>query len=620
MDFLLFDSQCIDQVKENVLPLLKVDEVFPCEYKAESLPDWPAGSRVLLYLSDEQICSMLALAVERKWHLALLPHPNAAHSMKGWGCSVKLDEAEEDALTQDVSKVDLLLCNQRPILNALIIGQVYSLRPGGAVEGIAKKWQHIFRSLISLRAIIPKRYVVQTKNADAIETASIGMTVVEHGRNSSLGRKLLPDSQINDGMFHIIMLAPRSVVEFFRLISHSVFARNVNSVPRSIALFKTMQAVISSEPGIEYRQDGVEMCASRLELECQPQVLGLIPGRHVEIDLKTTEQKEQRKIQHLPMGETVSELCKRPLRWITHASGDDFRELYQTLRENATPSAVFLTLMILSTLLASFGLFANSPPVIIGAMILAPLMGPIISLAMAMVRQDLNLLRSSVITLLIGLGLGLLFAIIVSWLIPLVPNTSEILARVRPTLIDLGVAVVSGIAGAYAHAKASLAKSMAGVAIAVALVPPLAVTGIGISWWDLPMMSGAFLLFFTNLCGIVLSAAITFILLGYAPFQRAKRGLIISTLAVALVSVPLAFSFSNMLNESITVQKLEGLQIDNIRLESIQISAAQPLTISLNLLSKQPLLAEDHQRVKQHIEGLLGQKVVLKARSLLLIE
>lgn len=141
-------------------------------------------------------------------------------------------------------------------------------------------------------------------------------------------------------------------------------------------------------------------------------------------------------------------------------------------------------MMILSTLITAFGLYADSAPVIIGAMILAPLISPIVSFSMGLIRYDSNLLKVSFKTILIGTFASLLFASFVSIIIPLKVVTSEISARLTPTLLDLGIAVASGVAAAFAHAKEGIAKSLAGVAIAVALVPPLVVAGVGIGWMD----------------------------------------------------------------------------------------------------------------------------------------
>ena len=124
---------------------------------------------------------------------------------------------------------------------------------------------------------------------------------------------------------------------------------------------------------------------------------------------------------------------------------------------------------------------------------------------MGLLRQDGQLIRYSLKSIGLGLLLGYLCAILITWMTPLTTVNLQILARVRPNLLDLGIAVGSGIAGAYAHSKKEVAKTLAGVAIAVALVPPLAVSGIGIGWMNWGVFSGALLLLVTNLAGMVLA-------------------------------------------------------------------------------------------------------------------
>jgi uncharacterized hydrophobic protein (TIGR00271 family) len=620
MCFLLFDLSQQEIVKHQLLPMLRDVELTPVAFKQSALPNWPENARVLLYLSDEQITYVLPHAAALNWQLSFLPHMNALNACRGYGVSPRLSQAVKDGLEGDSFNVDLMLCNDRPVLSSVVIGDVFGLRPGGAIDSFWDKCRYLLTAWQQVDKLVPKRYELVTANNEKLVTAAMGITVVEHGSNSVIGRRFLPGSKVNDGMLHAILLAPRSLMEMFRIIVTSLFRRGGGSIPNSVGLIKTSQLRVQASNGMEYRQDGIAMCARELVLQNQPRSLKVIPGSLMSLEMASGTSKEQRKIHHLPAGEAISELTKRPLGWIAHAATEEFKDLYQALRENAAPSSVFLTLMILSTLLASVGLFADSPPVIIGAMILAPLMGPIISLAMAIARQDETLLRGSLSTLFTGLMLALGFAVMASWLIPLELPTSEITARLRPNLLDLAVAVISGIAGAYAHARAAVAKSLAGVAIAVALVPPLAVTGIGIGWGDPTIVWGAFLLFLTNLAGIVLAAAITFLVLGFAPFKRAKRGLLLSTVAVILVSVPLALSFSQMVrNKSLLVQ-LEGRVIDDVRLANIRLNSTKPMTVSLQLIAPYPLAPEELVGIKEEIEQVVGGPIILEAATSLRME
>jgi uncharacterized hydrophobic protein (TIGR00271 family) len=241
-------------------------------------------------------------------------------------------------------------------------------------------------------------------------------------------------------------------------------------------------------------------------------------------------------------------------------------------------------------------------------------MAPIISFSMALTRQDTLLLSASLSTLLTGLLMALLFAAIASFIMPMEIVTPEIQTRLSPNLLDLGVAVLSGIAGAYAHARVDAAKSLAGVAIAVALVPPLAVSGIGLGWFELQVAGGALLLFLTNLAGIVLSASVTFLVLGFAPFTRAKKGIAVALLVVILISVPLMVSFMHLSYEAKIIKALEGTKIEHVVLRHVSARDVEPVELTLDILTANVLNELDLDNIKQAIEEKLHTSVILEAK------
>ena len=265
-----------------------------------------------------------------------------------------------------------------------------------------------------------------------------------------------------------------------------------------------------------------------------------------------------------------------------------------------------MTLLILATMIATFGLFINSSSVIIGAMLLAPLMQPIVSLSMGVLRQDTTLQINGAKTIAIGVIAVLLTAALIALFTPIERLTSEMAGRLSPTILDLFVAIVSGAAAAYAKSNEKILGSLAGVAIAVALVPPIAVAGIGLGWGDWHMFSTAFLLFITNLVGIVLAAALTFTVLGFSPLHIAKKGMMIWMAIVAIVAIPLYSSFSKM-KEDIEVQKtLSNLAFNvgehDVKLTHIEL-LHRPKTdeIRCEVISTGSLTKEEKVRLKEAI-------------------
>ena len=613
---LLFDPAREQEVHEKLAPLFEAQEVEILPFLLKALPEWGEDQRVVTYLSDEDMYELVPLAAERGWCLGLLPHPDMEHALAGYGIAKKLEDAVADILAEPKERrVDLLFCNGRPVFHSVVSGQVFGLRPAADVEGLSVRFSSFLKRLKGLGKLRPQLFQILTQQEKTLETAALGIVVVEHARNSVLSRSILPDTNINDGNLHALVLAPRSLMEMLRFLVNALFLGGRRGGRRApfIGHIRTGWLKISSNQPLEYVQDGAWLSSQELVFEVSSRVLRLIPGRALDIDEGDISDKEVFRVQALPVGEACKELMAKPLPIMSHAATEEFRDLYEHLWANARTTPHYLTLTVLAALLATVGLFADSSPVIIGAMILAPTMGPIISLSMAVARQDAALLGSSLRTLGLGIALALGFSAVVGWLMPLRVVTPEIAARLSPTLLDLGVAVISGIAGAYAHAREEVVKSLAGVAIAVALVPPLAVAGIGIGWMNWEVLWGALLLFLTNLSGIVLMGTLTFLVLGFAPFHRAKRGLLLSVLLVGLVCVPLAFGFVRMQQEQAIVRALEGMEVHNVVLRDVAVRRGEPIYLSMRLLSATSIDDVALDEIKAAIEERIGRSAVVEA-------
>jgi uncharacterized hydrophobic protein (TIGR00271 family) len=228
-------------------------------------------------------------------------------------------------------------------------------------------------------------------------------------------------------------------------------------------------------------------------------------------------------------------------------SAEGREALYHSILEAGTLDPEYLTMLVLSALIALLGLLQNSAAVIIGAMLISPLMNPILAGGLALILGDWRLGRKTTIVL----GLSIAAAILVTWfvaeVVPLRQPTAEILARTNPNLLDLFIAMLSGLAGTLAmRATSSAFTIIPGVAIAVAVIPPLATVGYGLSAREGGIAAGAFLLFITNLVSIIISAALVFLLFGFRPHEEAEKGhlklryrIAISALVLVILSVPL---------------------------------------------------------------------------------
>lgn len=167
--------------------------------------------------------------------------------------------------------------------------------------------------------------------------------------------------------------------------------------------------------------------------------------------------------------------------------------------------------------IATFGLVESSPAVVIGAMLISPLMGPIMATGLSLAIGDLYLGIKALLNLLVSIAVSIAFSGFLVWLLPFHSATSEIIARTNPNLLDLGIALLCGLAGSVVVCRGAGegATALPGVAIAVALMPPLCTMGFGLgSGANLAIMGGAGLLFLTNLVAIVATAFVVFLLVG----------------------------------------------------------------------------------------------------------
>ncbi|MGB3364671.1 MAG: TIGR00341 family protein [Thermodesulfobacteriota bacterium] len=210
------------------------------------------------------------------------------------------------------------------------------------------------------------------------------------------------------------------------------------------------------------------------------------------------------------------------INWIK-TSRERRESVVKDLTAGSEPGIRFYLLLTTSALIAAFGLIANSTAVIIGAMLVSPLMTPIIGSSLGLVIGDTRLFANSLRSVVVGTVLAILFSSLLGFLPLALEATPEMLLRVRPTLLDLCVAVLAGFAGAYAMIDEKVSPALPGVAIAVAIVPPLANTGICLSLGYYSGAFGSFMLFFANFLSILLVASATFILAGMSPSANLKK-------------------------------------------------------------------------------------------------
>jgi uncharacterized hydrophobic protein (TIGR00271 family) len=226
----------------------------------------------------------------------------------------------------------------------------------------------------------------------------------------------------------------------------------------------------------------------------------------------------------------------------------------------ASKLAAWWVMLLLSVAIATFGIIQDSTAVVIGAMLIAPLMTPILGTAAGIVNTWTKRIAASAGLVAAGAGAAVGLAMVIGQWVPIIvplAQNSQVTSRVSPNIVDMLIALAAGAAGAYANVDDRVSDSIAGVAIAVALVPPLGVVGLTLQAGMFEDSFGALLLFLTNLVSIILAATVVFFLTGYAPYRsfqenRARVFSLIRTVALAaiIIMIPLAITAEDVISRS----------------------------------------------------------------------
>ncbi|MDA7680950.1 DUF389 domain-containing protein [Verrucomicrobiales bacterium] len=226
------------------------------------------------------------------------------------------------------------------------------------------------------------------------------------------------------------------------------------------------------------------------------------------------------------------------LKFIPQLERDSRVRIYESIEVNSKWSFDFVALICFSTALAALGLMLNSAPVIIGAMLVAPLMTPILGASLSLIQGNRVLMVDCSKSLLFGYFCALILGVLLGIFGKLYGVTDQMQSRSEPDVPDLLIALISGMAAAYCYSRPRLVSALAGVAIAAALVPPIATAGIAIALAEQEIAIGATLLFTTNVVFIVIGASVTFFTLGIrAKSKRDGMNIWVTRFLLALVII-----------------------------------------------------------------------------------
>lgn len=571
--------------------------------------NYPSGSVLFVMISDDDFRDWLDSIRDTEATIVILPYEGNPVQQKSFAVPGKLEDAIALYTAENPQKISTFVrCNGEPTIQCLMAGES---------EWIERP--HVTETLKTLFSMRLRGMQIKTAKGQEIKTAAL---MIEAGHEALLNRSRSYFFKASDNQCRrvsAVVYAPQSILGALKL---RLFLANrkreeAESLPPGIGTLKAESLTITASDNQPFPLlcNGRKSEIRELLIESVPMKAGIVTG---EKKCVSAEEKESVRIQNIPVdSDLVAFFSKKTLPLVPIAAEEAFAELFRKLRESAVMKRAYLVLLLVSVLMATTGLFQNSSPTIIGAMILAPLMAPIIAFSMGAIRFDDTLMRQSLKTVLLSILIALGASALFAWWMPFNHITEQMALRTHPTLLDLAVAIFAGIAAAYGYANAKVGESLAGVAIAVALVPPLCVSGIGLGWGSWSLFSNAFLLFLANIVGIVVASGAMFYLMGYASRKYASTAFFIKLLMVAVIAAPLWLSTRTLVAEEhiyeefskigpVTLHgKTARIRLSKVRIEENELYAIVTVTVEENLTPEEKSL------IARRIKSKLGEKVRL---------
>jgi len=295
--------------------------------------------------------------------------------------------------------------------------------------------------------------------------------------------------------------------------------------------------------------------------------------------------------------------------------GTDTESTTREISENVTLRGANIWMLICSAILASIGLDVNSTAVIIGAMLISPLMSPILGVGLSIATSNRKLLKNSLKNLALATFLSLLTSSLYFFISPLGELTAELSARTTPTILDVGVAFFGGIAGIVSGSRRNRTNAIPGVAIATALMPPICTAGFGLAKMSSAIFLGAFYLFFINAVFIALATYLIAVWLKFPKYEEidSEQKTTVQWFIIAfaiLTVIPSAFIFFNVLNKLRFDRGVKDFIDQEVRRDDHQplqweiVNSTKPRTLKIYTVGK--AVSADEKNELQNTLGKYG--------------
>ena len=600
--YFVYDNSIEKKLIDDILKKLQsfAKEVQTVVYQKNSVEFLPK-STVFLMIDDHSFIEWIRANQQSELEVVILPYEKNPLQRKNYALPSSIDELLTLYRKENKTYMQSFIsCNRLAVLGCIAIGEE---------EIIKRDFWSFLKRLFSLKL---KNITIKTQKEHEINTAAL---FIEAGNEAyfTKNRTYFFKSSYNQcKRVASIVYAPGSIIETIKLkyFLSKLKKEEGKTLPEGIGIIKSNELLIKSneEQKIEVNINGKIEKFTQIEIKREDTRFLVLSGYE---NCVKGEEKESIRTQKIPAGaDIINFFTKKHLPLLPIASENDFAELFTKLRESSRITKAYLILLIISVLMATTGLFQNSAPTIIGAMILAPLMAPIITFSMGAIRFDDNLLLQSSKSIVFSIILSLILSAFFSIIFPFSHITQQMAIRTHPTLLDLGVAILAGIAAAYGYANSKVGESLAGVAIAVALVPPLCVSGIGIGWGNLDIFYNAFLLFLANMVGIIMASGIMFYLMGYASHKYVSAAFLMKLMMVSIVAFPLLISTRTVFKEERIYREISHIAMDNIKLKINDISVQKNrLLVQLNIISKKELTKIEKEKLLQMLKSKVDKNV-----------
>ncbi len=345
-------------------------------------------SHVVVAAELSIIKKILQYAIEYGFSVGILPLDSQKALKRCYKIPGQRQEMISLALSAQPSELDIVYCNDQILLFKGVIGWV-PLIDSQKTTGKFRIIVDALKKMSSLH-LLPFKITTAGKSQNTTSTAACGCVILETPELSYASGMIADDCSFEDGMVSTMVIAPFSIIDYLKLLWLRVFSDpDSNRLSPSVGYIKTTELYIEPTPQLDVIIDGEKSTTTPAHIRVVPDAVKVNRGEaDEEGKTKGGSGKEKFVVGSLPVGKELEKARHKRVPFFTYASEERFKELFVALRDDARLDSIYIVLMVLSTVLATVGLYLDSASVIIGAMLLAPLMAPIISLSMSMLRYD----------------------------------------------------------------------------------------------------------------------------------------------------------------------------------------------------------------------------------------